>query len=84
MILSVLSWGMDSMRSRYLARPSRPSRPEKTRALLICLGSRQAKWAYYRQCCMRYGDLLEDISSVCQTLQAFHPDGHFIPGQAVA
>ena len=38
---------------------------------MICLGSLQAKWAYYRQCCMRYGDLLEDISSVCQTLQAF-------------
>ena len=51
--------------------PIPPEPPEKTRALLICLGSLQAKWAYYRQCCMRYGDLLEDISSVCQTLQAF-------------
>ena len=29
------------------------------------------KWEYYRQCCMRYGELLEDISSVCQTLQEF-------------
>ena len=32
--------------------PIPPEPPEKTRALLICLGSLQAKWAYYRQCCM--------------------------------
>ena len=51
--------------------PIPPEPPEKTRALLICPGNLQEKWVYYRQYCMCYDDLLEDISSVCQTLQAF-------------
>ncbi len=51
--------------------PIPPKPPEKTRALLVWPGDLNVKWEYYRQCCMRYGELLEDISSVCQTLQEF-------------
>ena len=51
--------------------PIPPKPPEKTRALLVWPGDLNVKWEYYRQCCMRYGELLEDIASVCQTLQEF-------------
>ena len=51
--------------------PIPPKPPEKTRTLLIDYGPLNVKWASYKKYCMNYKRLLEDIASVCQTLQAF-------------